>query len=153
GQDRGVIAGAAPDVHHVVAGPNRQRVDPRGQRGRLTVVETAGWIDGDGDVVVDVPRIGVLGGAVGRHFVRQDVRAGNLPWTGPEIIFAPHRGERLHQRLGLKVRDDADFFGEEPTVLFGHGRCLSADDPALTGAGVERRGPEPNATPNGAGCE
>ncbi len=103
GEDGRVIAGAAAEMHHCLAGPHVQFIEEMGPETGLSVIDALGFIDGDEHVVIDVPRVRILGRP-------EALPPQNPPRTGTDEVLARHRSERGEEGARRHVGDEAQLF-------------------------------------------
>ena len=88
GSDGGVIAGAATKMEDLLSGSDAELVQKESPKARLAVIDTPGLVERDQHIVIDVPRIGIIGGPIILDFasdfsratapLQQNARAGPL---------------------------------------------------------------------------
>ena len=96
GDDGGVVAEAGAEMQDAVTGRERERVDRGAEQRRRAVEEHARRVEGDGDVVIHVPGIGV--GRLPRSGLKVDFAADRPRPSGQELL-ARHGGDRRRVRL------------------------------------------------------
>ena len=95
-------------MHDVGPGGQPEPVVEGGPEAGLAVVEPARLVDGDQDVVVEVARVGVGGGPVGRQVRRVE----DAPGTGPGEALARHGREGSDHGRRAHARGVAQLLGE-----------------------------------------
>ncbi len=114
GEDGAVVAGTNADMDDVFAAGQIKLVVQAGPQAGLPVVEPACLVDRDQHVVIEVPRVVVLGGPIRRHAHRTE----ETPGAGSGEALARHGREGVHHGGRLHPRGVAQLLGKEAP------RCL-----------------------------
>src|SRR5581483_1814374 len=116
--DGAVVAEAGADMKDARTGRQRERIDPRRERGRVPVEQPALDIDGNADVVIDVPRIRVGRLARGRRQAGRVVaQAQHVPRPAQQEPLAFDGRERVGEPRRAEGADRVELLGVEAALL------------------------------------
>src|SRR5262249_19149681 len=109
-----VVAGAGADMHDLSARLESELIIEMRPQARLAIVETAGRIDGDQDIVVEVVRAGIIGGPIFRGVHRAE----NPPRSRSHEMLARNCREGRHHIWRANTCREAQLVGKSVPRLF-----------------------------------
>lgn len=97
-----IVAGATTNVDYIIGRLYLQPVDQRSQKTGMPVVKVAGCVNRDEDIVIESPRVCILGCKIPFN-----ARASNLPGSRTKEMFARNLRKCFDERFRLKISDCA----------------------------------------------